>query len=102
MTKILLACAMGMSTSLLVSKMKEAANDLDGEYKIWAIDIDSIDDEDDYDIVLLGPQVSYKLKEVIEDVDNKDIPIHVIDKMDYGTCNGEAVLKFAIDALNNK
>lgn len=92
---ILLVCAMGMSTSILVSKMKEETKKQGKDYKIWAIDIDSLEDEDElYDIVLLGPQVSFKIKEVEETV-NPGIPVRIINKVDYGTCNGSAVLKFA-------
>lgn len=99
MKKILLACAMGMSTSLLVTKMKEAAKKRDEKYQIWATDVDSIEDEEEFDIVLLGPQVSHRLREAKEEINNPKIPVLVIDKMDYGSCNGEAVLNFAENAL---
>ena len=35
--KILLACSSGMSTSLLVNKMKEAATEQSVEAEIWAV-----------------------------------------------------------------
>lgn len=90
---IMLVCAMGMSTSLVVEKMREAAKAQGKNYKIWATDADSVDDEDDYDVVMLGPQISWRIDEVKEDIDGK--PIAVINKADYGNCNGEAVLKAA-------
>ena len=96
---ILLACAVGMSTSLLVTKMEEYAKSQGKNYKIWATDVESIEDEEDpYDIVMLGPQVSWRLKEVIECVEGK-APVVVINKQDYGNCNGEAVIKAAEDCL---
>ncbi|MCI8401377.1 MAG: PTS sugar transporter subunit IIB [Lachnospiraceae bacterium] len=97
--KIMLACAMGMSTSLLVKKMQDAAKEQGKNYKIWATDIDSVEDEEeDYDIVMLGPQVSWRKAEVDEIVNGR-VPVVVINKPDYGSCNGAAVLKAAEDVL---
>lgn len=96
---IMLACAMGMSTSLLVKKMQEAAKQQGKDYKIWATDVDSVEDEEErYDIVMLGPQVSWRLDEVKEAVDGA-APVTVIDKQDYGSCNGAAVVKTAEQIL---
>jgi PTS system cellobiose-specific IIB component len=99
--RILLACAMGMSTSLVVSKMQEAAKAQGKNYKIWATDVDSVEDEEQpYDVVMIGPQVSWRLDEVKDAVDGK-APVSVINKQDYGSCNGEAVLKAAEDLVNS-
>ncbi|MGL5436436.1 MAG: PTS sugar transporter subunit IIB [Lachnospiraceae bacterium] len=98
---ILLCCAMGMSTSIVVQSMKKAAARQGKDYKIWAIDADSVCDEDDHlDVILIGPQVGFRLDEVREMLlempeQNPDIPIAVIDKSDYGSCNGEVILEFA-------
>ena len=35
--RIMLACAAGMSTSLVVSKMQEAAKNQGKDYKIWRL-----------------------------------------------------------------
>ncbi len=100
---ILLCCAMGISTSIVVQSMKKAAKAQGKNYTIWAIDADSVDEEEDrIDVVLMGPQVSHKLDEVIELLDNDNIPVAVMDKQDYGTCNGEAILKFAEELYKNK
>lgn len=100
MVNILLACAAGMSTSLLVTKMKKYVQAQGKDYKIWATDIDSIDDEDEkFDIVLIGPQVAWRIDKVKETVGDK-IPVAVIDKNEYGKCNGEAVVKMAEELLH--
>lgn len=58
---ILLVCSAGMSTSLLVSKMKEAAKEAEIEVNINALPISECDSViDTVDIVLLGPQVRYQ------------------------------------------
>ena len=43
--KILLACSSGMSTSLLVNKMKEAAQAEGIEAEIWAVAQSEVDEE---------------------------------------------------------
>lgn len=61
MKNILLVCSAGMSTSLLVSKMKEAAKEAEIEVNINALPISECDSViDTVDIVLLGPQVRYQ------------------------------------------
>lgn len=97
--RIMLACAMGMSTSLLVTAMKKAAKDQGKNYTIWATDVDSVEDEERYDIVMLGPQLSWRFEEVKGMVDRK-IPVVIINKQDYGSCDGVAVLKAAENYLN--
>lgn len=93
---IILCCAMGVSTSIVVQEMKKAAAAQGKNYKIWAIDADSIDDEDEnFDVVLVGPQVSHKAEEIEELLENGRIPVAVMNKEDYGTCNGKAILQFA-------
>lgn len=90
MRKIVLLCAAGMSTSALVRKMKEAANDSGYECEISAHPVAEAKNYSDADYILLGPQVRYRLKEVQGQLpDNK---VEVIDMKDYGMMNGKAVL----------
>lgn len=99
---ILLACAMGMSTSLVVNKMKEAAKLQGKDYKIWATDIDSIDEEEErFDIVMVGPQVAWR-KDEVEDAVDGVAPVVVIDKENYGKCDGAAVIAQAEKVLGRK
>lgn len=89
---IMLACNAGMSTSLVVSKMEEAAAAQGKGYKIWAVEQEQIADElGNFDVLLLGPQIRYlegKIKDIVGDV----APVAAIDPMAYGTCDGAAVL----------
>ena len=62
MKKILLSCAGGFSTSLLVNKMKEEANKSNKNYQIKAVSADLISnlvEKDMPDCILLGPQIRY-------------------------------------------
>lgn len=93
---ILLCCAAGMSTSLLVTKMEKSAQEQGKEYKIWAVSGDSVRNHvDQADILLLGPQVRYMLPHLKKLGEEKNIPVDVINSVHYGTCNGAEVVKFA-------
>lgn len=100
MTKtIMLACAGGMSTSLLVSKMREAATSQGKDYEIFATAGNAIPEEVEKhnpDVILLGPQVKFMLNKVKAEV---NIPVAVIGMQDYGTMNGPKVLEQALSIL---
>ena len=60
MKRILLACSSGMSTSLLVSKMKDAAKENGIEAEIWAVAQDKAQtDMERADVLLIGPQMRF-------------------------------------------
>lgn len=97
MKTITLVCAAGMSTSLLVTKMKEAAKNLEEEVEIRAVSERQFNKyEKDTDILLLGPQVGFMLKKLKEKYESTGMAIEVINSMDYGMMNGEKVLKTAL------
>lgn len=95
---IMLSCCAGMSTSMLVEKMKEAAASQGKDYTIWACPIESISrDIDKCDVILLGPQVRMEKSNVEKIAKGK--PVDVIKPMDYGRLNGAAVVAFAESLL---
>ena len=99
MKNILLVCAAGMSTSLLVNKMKAAADEKGIEVKIEALPVSECSAViDQVDIVLLGPQVRFQ-KPQVDALVNGRIPVEVIDMRLYGTMNGKAVLEKALSTL---
>ncbi len=99
--KILLVCSAGMSTSLLVNRMNEAARE-----KQLNVDIEAHPIADthlygqDADVILLGPQVRFQEQHIRSMFDNK--PIAVIDMKDYGMMNGKKVLEEAIALLKKE
>ena len=96
MLKIRLFCANGMSTSLLVKKMEEAAKEKGKEVDIKAypiLDMERLIGE--ADVALLGPQVGYQLTKAKEICNASGVTVDVIPMSDYGMCNGMNVLKFA-------
>lgn len=98
MVKIMLCCASGMSTSLLVEKMKKAAQTQGIEVKIWAVGANEVKaNAAEADVILLGPQVRYAQKTIEKEAEG--VPVGNIDMRNYGTMNGEAVLKQALDMI---
>lgn len=99
MRKIILACMAGLSTSMLVTKMKEAAKKDDYDCEITAYPISSAKDESgDADVVLLGPQLRLQLDSIKKDI---SCPVEVIDMSDYGMMNGEKVMQRVKEILND-
>lgn len=99
MKNILLVCAAGMSTSLLVNKMKAAAKDRGLEIEINALPVSECSSViDKVDIVLLGPQVRFQ-KPQVDALVNGRIPVEVIDMRLYGTMNGKAILEQVVEKI---
>ncbi|WP_291648811.1 PTS sugar transporter subunit IIB [Clostridium sp.] len=99
MKNILLVCAAGMSTSLLVNKMNAAAKEKGIEINIEALPVSECSSViDKADIVLLGPQVRFQKPQVDALVKGR-IPVEVIDMRLYGTMNGKAILDQVLKTL---
>jgi cellobiose PTS system EIIB component len=100
---ILLCCAAGMSTSLIVAKMEKVAAAKGISTRIWAISESVVRSEiKEADVLLLGPQVRFLLTEMKTICSEKNIPVEVIDMMNYGMCNGEEILEQAMNLIENK
>jgi len=88
MVRIKLFCASGMSTSVLVGKMRDAAKAKGVDCEINAYSESQLDQHlGSMDVALLGPQVAYTLSKV---------PVEVIPMVDYGMMNGAKVLDLAL------
>ena len=97
--KIVLFCAAGMSTSLLVNKMKQAAAKIGKDYDIAAY---SLNEEQRLHLVhafLLGPQVRYALAKLQAKYPGK--PVEGIDMRMYGMMDGEGVIGYARKLMND-
>lgn len=97
---ITLFCCAGMSTSLLVNRMKEEAAKRGVDYNIAAYSLNDLESHGpDADVILLGPQVRYALPKVKEQFPDK--PVDSIDMRSYGMMDGKTVLEFAEKKLNS-
>ena len=101
MVRIMLACAAGMSTSLLVTKMEKAAAEAGVEAKIWAVPEATAKSEvGNFDVLLIGPQIKFKFNDFNKWADGR-FPVHVIDMIDYCTMNGAKVFATAMELYEN-
>ncbi|WP_290721689.1 MULTISPECIES: PTS sugar transporter subunit IIB [Exiguobacterium] len=101
MMKIGLFCAAGMSTSMLVEKMKAVSSERGLEADIAAYPESEMETYvNELDVALLGPQVKYLLAKGKQICEPKGVPIDVINTIDYGMMNGTKVLDQAIKLAN--
>jgi len=92
--KIVLLCAAGMSTTMLVKKMKEAADAEGLECTITAYAQNEAKDKaSDADAILLGPQIRFAKAKVEEACPN--VPVDAIDMKIYGRMDGKGALEVA-------
>lgn len=98
--KILLVCAGGMSTSILMQKMSKYWKENDMELDIKAVGLLEYQDVyQEYDVVMVGPQVSYRLKEIVE---NTGLPTEAIPSFDYAMANCSNIMKLATKLYGQK
>lgn len=97
MKYITLICAGGMSTSVLVKKMQDAAKAAGQEVHIIAMAESAfVSYKEPTDVLLLGPQIGYLLDEMKSTYEPQGIKVAGINLMDYGQMNGKKVLEMAL------
>lgn len=97
MKKIVLLCSAGMSTSLLVTKMREYAESIGYECQINAYGVALASEEaEGADIVLLGPQVRFQRESIQK---RFTCPVEIIEPTAYGTMNGKAVMEMVLKKI---
>ena len=98
MKKIMLCCSAGMSTSLLVKKMEEAAEAKNLNVEIKAFGVAEFDENmPNYHVVLLGPQIKYMQNNLSSKASIYGIKVQPIDMLDYGMLRGDRVLDIALE-----
>lgn len=92
--KILLCCAGGLSSSILMKKMKNWADSHDEELEIVAMGVNEAVErwQDGWDCVLVAPQASYRMNDMKREI---QIPMEAVPSMDYAIGNAENVMKLA-------
>lgn len=101
MINIVLVCAGGVSTSMLVMRMKKTAKERTLEVNIMATGADEfIDERIECDILLVAPQIAYQFETLKKEFGVKVKVIELIDKKDYGAMDGEKILLEVIEKLN--
>lgn len=91
--KILLSCSGGLTTSYFAYSIQEIINQKDIGIQVDAVgynDIDSVADE--YDLILLAPQIAYMLPRLKEKYGCK---VMNIDAVDFATSHFEGIIQKA-------
>ncbi len=96
--KVLLVCAAGMSTSLLVNSMKKFADPGDVIEAYPVAQLEKL--VDNYDVVLCGPQIRYKFKDIQKICAAHGKPTEIIDMLSYGQQKGDKVMETARKLLS--
>ncbi len=101
--KIVLCCAGGFSTTMLMDSMKKTLKGSQklnvDDFQFTAIPVDLLEQEvDGCDVVVVGPQIAHKLDYIKKILEPNKIPYTVIDQDTYGKMDGATALKMALIA----
>ncbi|MCD7951037.1 MAG: hypothetical protein LUG12_12385 [Erysipelotrichaceae bacterium] len=92
---ILLSCSAGITTSYFASLMNDALMKLKHNIHVDAINYMELDKViDQYDVVLLAPQIAYQYNELKKKYGNK---VMIIDDTDFATYDVKSVLNKVLD-----
>ena len=101
MKKILLVCCAGMSTSLLVNRMREVAKTKEIDCKIWSTSEKELPNEfaqEPADVILVGPQIRYLLNNIKkEDETSANIKV----KKTFTNGAADKKFNFVLTPINN-
>ena len=99
--KIVLCCAGGFSTTMLMDSMKKTVKDsaklnID-DFQFTAIPEDLLQSEvEGMDVLVIGPQIAHKIDYIKPIIDPYHIPYVIVDKDTYGKMDGATVMKMAL------
>ena len=99
--KILLMCGAGASSGFMAQAMRKAAKEQGIEnFEIIArSEAEMMNNLQGTDLVMFGPHLAFKREALEKDLKKFNIPFAFIDKDAYGSIDGAATLKQALDAL---
>lgn len=102
---IILACSAGMSTSMLVTRLRKEAENKNYDYHIYAVPTMALEEEldkNEISAIFLGPQVAFQANSIKETVGSRNIPIRIIDTLDYGMMKADKIIEDIYEAVNSK
>lgn len=100
MKSIVLFCVNGMSSSLIVKKIQEAADNTGYDAKVISYGAGQAADvaKMSPDVVLLSPQIRFMKQKISAQM---PCPVGCLDMATFGKMNGEAALKMARDLMGD-
>lgn len=101
--KIILICAAGMSSSLIANKMNKRFKEMGIEGHVDSFSSSELIARiDNYDFVLVGPQLRYLYKSICETCAEHDKPVVMIDPVSYGRQDAEKIIDQVQQVLKKK
>lgn len=96
--KIVLCCAGGFSTTMLMDSMKAVVKKStklnEDDFSFVAIPVDILQSEvEDSDVLVIGPQIAHKLDYIKPIIEPYHIPYVIVDQEVYGKMDGATVMK---------
>lgn len=99
---ILLVCGSGASTGFLVQSMRKAAKASKVDVEINARSESLLEAYiGEIDVLLVGPHMKFDEDHIKEVAASHNVPYAFIDQKVYGSLDGAAALKAALDLANN-
>lgn len=91
--KILLVCAGGLSSSIVMKKVRSYSKEIGEEVTIDAVGVPGVEDNwRNYDCILTAPQVRNRFNEIKE---TAKIPVTAMPAQDYAIGNAANIVKLA-------
>ena len=104
--RVLMVCAMGMSSSLIEARTAEAAEKAGVNFVLKAIDTAEIGrwsfSENPMDVVLVAPQVRFKKKSLEDAAGPYGSIVLNIDSVAYGMVDGEKIFEQVMEAIRER
>lgn len=102
--KILLMCGAGASSGFMAQAMRKAAKNqgLENIEIIARSDAEMMTNLKGTDLIMFGPHLEYKKDALENDLKAYEIPFTFIDRDAYGSIDGEATLKQALELLKGQ
>ena len=100
MINVMFVCSAGMSTSLLVEKVKKEAAANGVEMNIYAVgESEAKKDLKQAEVLLLGPQVRYLESAFRKELAGSEVKLAVIEMRTYGLMDGKKVYQQIMELL---
>lgn len=99
---MVLVCTIGMSSSMLISKMQQVIYEQDLPVRVTAISTqEAVEYVEQYsiDLIFLSPQVRFMKDKFQSLLKDRHTLVEVIDMSDYGMLNSRNILQHALDLL---
>ena len=101
--KIVLCCAGGFSTTMLMDSMKRTVKNStklnEDDFSFAAVPVDILQSEvENCDVLVIGPQIAHRIDYIKPIIDPYKIPYIIVDQDVYGKMDGATVMKMALIA----